>query len=513
VNFLALLGWSPGGDRELFTKDELIAAFTLEGISGGNAVFNPDKLDWFNQQHIGRLAPADLLGRIADRLRERGLWRDSLEAGESPWIAGVLELLKPRVKKLDQLVDELTPFLVDMPELDPAAAQKHLSDASARGALDELAGRLRPSNGMTADGARALAAFAIAGNGGVEILRLPAPVRTHVVLDRTAHVEPLVGLAVRERWCVALINRDTARFHLGDEHDLRRTGAIDDDVHGRHDQGGWSQRNYEESIEQEVLHHIDRSAHALQVALLERDLFDRLVLGGPRELRGVIEARLHPAVAERLCGWVDVDLSAATVDDVRAAAGEVISACRRRHESEVLDRLQAGIGAGGRGVHGLPEVLRALHERRVESLLVHDGVQAPGTRCPACGLLALDATSCPADGTAMDSHADVVEAAVAAALDQDAEVLVLDELGATEPTEWVKDTMTHIINKRYNDKKVTIFTSNYLDTKATAYDETLQERVGMRLRSRLHEMCKVISITGDDYRRTVKQAGIRFNEK
>ena len=56
VNFLALLGWSPGTDQELFTRDELVAAFALEGISGGNAVFNPDKLDWFNQQHIMRLA-------------------------------------------------------------------------------------------------------------------------------------------------------------------------------------------------------------------------------------------------------------------------------------------------------------------------------------------------------------------------------------------------------------------------------------------------------------------------
>jgi DNA replication protein DnaC len=95
----------------------------------------------------------------------------------------------------------------------------------------------------------------------------------------------------------------------------------------------------------------------------------------------------------------------------------------------------------------------------------------------------------------------------------EAEVLVLDELGASKPTEWVKDTMTHVINKRYNDKKVTIFTSNYLDTKTNPYDETLQERVGVRLRSRLHEMCKVITITGDDYRKTVKQAGIRFNGK
>ena len=67
VNFLSLLGWSPGDNRELFTRDELIAAFTLEGISGGNAVFNPDKLDWFNQQHIVRLAAAGRSERASSR--------------------------------------------------------------------------------------------------------------------------------------------------------------------------------------------------------------------------------------------------------------------------------------------------------------------------------------------------------------------------------------------------------------------------------------------------------------
>jgi DNA replication protein DnaC len=87
----------------------------------------------------------------------------------------------------------------------------------------------------------------------------------------------------------------------------------------------------------------------------------------------------------------------------------------------------------------------------------------------------------------------------------DAEVLVLDELGASKPTEWVQETMTHIINKRYNDKKITIFTSNYLDTEITnPYGETLCDRVGFRLRSRLHEMCKLIVIEGKDYRNPTK---------
>jgi DNA replication protein DnaC len=84
----------------------------------------------------------------------------------------------------------------------------------------------------------------------------------------------------------------------------------------------------------------------------------------------------------------------------------------------------------------------------------------------------------------------------------DAEVLVLDELGASKPTEWVRDTMANIINTRYNDKKLTIFTTNYLDERRTEKDETLEDRVGVRLRSRLYEMCRTVSIGGEDFRRT-----------
>ena len=81
------------------------------------------------------------------------------------------------------------------------------------------------------------------------------------------------------------------------------------------------------------------------------------------------------------------------------------------------------------------------------------------------------------------------------------EVLVLDELGASKPTDWVRDTMMNIIGKRYNDKKLTIFTTNYLDARRAPADETLEDRVGVRLRSRLYEMCRTVQIEGEDYRR------------
>ena len=87
----------------------------------------------------------------------------------------------------------------------------------------------------------------------------------------------------------------------------------------------------------------------------------------------------------------------------------------------------------------------------------------------------------------------------------DAEVLVLDEIGASKPTDWVRDTMAHIINTRYNDKKLTIFTTNYLDERRTERDETLEDRIGVRLRSRLYEMCRTVTMNGEDFRRTFDQ--------
>lgn len=83
----------------------------------------------------------------------------------------------------------------------------------------------------------------------------------------------------------------------------------------------------------------------------------------------------------------------------------------------------------------------------------------------------------------------------------DYEVIVLDELGAARPSEWVQDTIGLIINARYNEEKLTILTTNYPDERGSSSDETLADRVGVRLRSRLYQMCKTVVVDGQDYRR------------
>ncbi len=99
------------------------------------------------------------------------------------------------------------------------------------------------------------------------------------------------------------------------------------------------------------------------------------------------------------------------------------------------------------------------------------------------------------------------------------DVLVLDELGAKRSTAWVEETVFYIINHRYNHKKMTLFTTNYPDTDAPEDTrdafykkggETLVDRIGVRLRSRIYEMCKVVEMEGEDYRKMAKQASYRF---
>ncbi len=133
TNFLALLGWSPGSsDEELFSTPQLVERFALEGISGGNAVFNTDKLDWFNHQHLLRLSDEELVSRLEPLLRAEGVWQPALAADRSAWMHSVLALLKPRSKKLTDYIEGLRPFLVAPAEYDPEAVRKHLSSEGSR---------------------------------------------------------------------------------------------------------------------------------------------------------------------------------------------------------------------------------------------------------------------------------------------------------------------------------------------------------------------------------------------
>jgi glutamyl-tRNA synthetase len=153
VNFLGLLGWSPGGNRELMSRDEMIAAFTLEGISGGAAVFDPEKLDWFNAQYVAQLSPGDLIVCVKPLLQAAGLWDEEYDDVRREWLQRVLRLVLPRVKRLPDFVEQARPFLTATVDYDPEAVRKHLTTADLDDHVEALAAALEQDSGPYAEDA------------------------------------------------------------------------------------------------------------------------------------------------------------------------------------------------------------------------------------------------------------------------------------------------------------------------------------------------------------------------
>src|SRR5499426_726364 len=148
VNFLALLGWSPAGsegvgDREIFSREELINLFSLEGIHKSNAVFNftegdarswtDQKALWMNAEYIRTMPMEKLFPLVKDGLRKSGLWRDEYEGERKGWFEQALTLIRERARTLADFTNHGRPYFVDdlSFEFDEAAVKKNLQKEPA----------------------------------------------------------------------------------------------------------------------------------------------------------------------------------------------------------------------------------------------------------------------------------------------------------------------------------------------------------------------------------------------
>jgi len=138
-NFLALLGWSPGGDEEFLRTSQLLEKFTLEGVSRTNAVFDRPKLEWFNTQYLQKLPIAELLPEVQGQLVSSGLWKEEWASGAGrDWFAKTVDLLRPRIRLLPDFVSWSRAFFSDDFERDPAAKEKFWKEPAK---IKELLGK------------------------------------------------------------------------------------------------------------------------------------------------------------------------------------------------------------------------------------------------------------------------------------------------------------------------------------------------------------------------------------
>jgi glutamyl-tRNA synthetase len=124
LNFLALLGWSPGDDREFMTSDELTAAFSTDRLLKASSVFDLEKLQWLNGRHLAERPDAELARHIHDHLADEPSLRVAL-LEDGSWLASLLEVIKVRARTLDELADQARPFLCDELHYEPKAVAKN----------------------------------------------------------------------------------------------------------------------------------------------------------------------------------------------------------------------------------------------------------------------------------------------------------------------------------------------------------------------------------------------------
>lgn len=242
-------------------------------------------------------------------------------------------------------------------------------------ALREDVRRIREAldpEGLGAGGTRGIAIFACGPADLLEIIRLPDPVESRVVLGESPYVEPLAVSGESERWCIALVNSRDGRIFVGDESGIEEVDRVYDEpgFDSNTGNGGWAERRMQNTVARERKEHLEHVAeHLMQT--LRNTPYDRLIVSAPEPLDSDLEALLHPYVSERLAGRISVDVENVNADAVLEAARPVFEQVRKDHERAVLDRLRQGLGrADGRAVSGIDAVRDALEQARVEILLL-----------------------------------------------------------------------------------------------------------------------------------------------
>jgi glutamyl-tRNA synthetase len=131
LNFLALLGWSPGHDIEVMSIDDMVRLFSTDGLSKKAAVFDPQKLEWMNGQHLSRASSERLLPVVTRALERAGLTTQRDVERRREWFLKLIELLKVRARTIDDIVRQAAPYLRDEIDYDPEAVANQWKDSEA----------------------------------------------------------------------------------------------------------------------------------------------------------------------------------------------------------------------------------------------------------------------------------------------------------------------------------------------------------------------------------------------
>jgi peptide chain release factor subunit 1 len=286
------------------------------------------------------------------------------------------------------------------------------------------------------DGARGLAVFAAGPDNVWSVLSLPCPVPDAARVADDFLLAPLVPLLGRGNGLlVAVVGREQGRVLELRGGRLREIADRTEETPGRHDQGGWSQARFQRHIEK-----LEHDHYKSVVAELEgrfRTLGrPRIVVVCSEDTRAELQEAFPAEIADAIIGWTNAGAHASEAE-LLDVVEPFLEEWRGIRESQVVERWREEIGKGARGTAGWADTLEAASDGRVETLLHQAGVERDAYRCPSCGRAALDAKTCPLDGTTMEPRDDGLDIAMRLTLAHGGDVLAVEQRQDLDPVQGI----------------------------------------------------------------------------
>jgi len=345
---------------------------------------------------------------------------------EAPVTSVYLDVDGARLVRRQDLVHELDLLLREV-------RRRHGDNGSVGADLRRIEELVRV--GIDRSHVRGLAVFSCSAHDFWRVVELPVAVRSQAVVNHSPAIRQLESIIDEyERFGVLLVDKQRARMFVYELGELIESSELFEELPRQEDDGRSIRKDGVRDHVAAMAHTHLRHAADVAFRVFQGNGFDRLIVGAPDEIANEIESLLHPYLQERLAARCHVRIDA-SAEEIRQAALEVEAEVERRSEAEVVARLRDAVGSGNRGVAGLDDTLRAIVERRVDTLLVSSGFSHQGWRCGSCGWIGRVGRGCPVCSGDMHEVPDVVEEAVEEALGQSCTVEVcvgnadLDVLG------------------------------------------------------------------------------------
>jgi peptide chain release factor subunit 1 len=304
-----------------------------------------------------------------------------------------------------------------------AKAGSHKQRESLRRDLEDIEAFVMPE--ITSNRYKAVAIFSCAGKKYWQTFGLPRLVRNLLLAERDPYIRPLTAiLAEYHRYCVALVERPRAQIfevYLGE---ILQRNEIVNEVPRRVHEGGFGgrdERHIERRHANAVQQHFRRVSDEL-FRLFQRYRFDKLILGGQRDLLREFKQDLHPQLRARWGGDFHAEPSKITGPEILQQALEIEQRLEWEHELEIAEELIRKAEAGERAVRGVSATLAALERGEAQTLLVEDGFEMPGYACFDCHFVSLEPQDCPHCRKPVVPCADVVDEAIELAMQRNCQI-------------------------------------------------------------------------------------------